>query len=334
MEENGEPVLSGELLVKPLTEEKSDKNNLIFIIGKGGVGKTTLSILTAHVLSKNKKVLLVSLDQAMHLLEYLSIEKPMKKYTIKENFEAMQVDVRELIKKESRDYVTLLKSVMPGLSIVSADNVVESLKHNPGFEEEVYLRFISNLFGEQDYDFIVVDTPPTGVTYRILKLPRLYLFWFDELIKLRKRIINLRYAIARTMGREIEPSDPVLRRLYKLKDEYSSLLNNLRDPARASYVSVLTPEPLPLFETGNTVKFLEDMKAKVSLIVVNRLLSKESAESIGVLETQEKVLKELKELACQRNIDIIAIKHHTVPPRKLDEALKLLELMEKITCTS
>ncbi|MEB3755939.1 MAG: hypothetical protein GSR79_03670 [Desulfurococcales archaeon] len=76
------------------------------------------------------------------------------------------------------------------------------------------------------------------------------------------------------------------------------------------------------------------MKAKISLIVVNRLLSKESAGSIGVLEIQERVLKELKELACQRNIDVIAIKHHTVPPRRLDEALKLLELMEKITCTS
>ncbi|MCE4605744.1 MAG: ArsA family ATPase [Desulfurococcales archaeon] len=326
--------MSKELLVDPLTREKSGESKLIFVIGKGGVGKTTISILIAHVLSESRKVLLVSLDQAMHLLEYLSIEKPMKKYTIKENFEAMQVDVRELIKRESRDYVSLLKSVMPGLSIVSADNVVESLKHNPGFEEEVYLRFISNLFSEQDYDFIVIDTPPTGVTYRILKLPRLYLFWFDELIKLRKRIINLRYTIARTMGKEIEPSDPVLMRLHKLKDEYSSLLNHLRDPSRTSYVSVLTPEPLPLFETKNTIKFLEDMKTKISLIIINRLLSKESAESIGVLDTQKSVLAELKELACKRNVSIISIMHHTVPPRKLDEALKLLELLEKITCTS
>ncbi|MCE4614190.1 MAG: ArsA family ATPase [Desulfurococcales archaeon] len=326
--------MSEPLLTQPLIREKGEKNKLTIVIGKGGVGKTTLSILFAHELSMNHKVLLVSLDQAMHLLEYLNLEKPMKTYSIKENLDVMQVDVRELIKKESKDYVSLIRSVMPGLSIVSADNVVESLKHNPGFEEEVYLRFISGLFNKNEYDYIVIDTPPTGVTYRILRLPRLYLFWFDELIKLRKRIINLRYTIARTMGREIEPSDPVLRRLYKLKGEYSTLLENLIKPNRTAYVSVLTPEPLPLFETGNTIKFLEEMKARVDLIIVNRLLSRESAENIGIYETQENVLRELKQTACKKNIPIIAIKHHKIPPRKLGEALKLLDLIEKITCTS
>ena len=324
---------SSVVLTQPLTGEKTGFPKLVIVMGKGGVGKTTLSILVAHELSRDNKVLLVSLDQAMHLLEYLGLEKPMKKYTVKPGMDALQVDVKVLIERESRDYVNLLRSVMPGLSIVNADDVVKSLKYNPGFEEEVYLRFISRLYREE-YDYVVIDTPPTGVTYRILTLPRLYLFWFEELIKLRKRIINLRYVIAKTMGREIEPSDPVLRRLYKLKEEYNSLYSNLRDPGRTSYVSVLTPEPLPLYETKNTISFLEEMKAKVDLIVVNRLLSRESAENIGVLETQEKVMGELKEIACRKGISLAAIKHHKVPPRRLEEALKLLDMVEKITCTS
>ena len=322
-----------DVLIQPLTGEKTGSPKLVIVMGKGGVGKTTLSILIAHELSRNNKVLLVSLDQAMHLLEYLGLEKAMKKYTVKPGMDALQVDVKVLIERESRDYVNLLRSVMPGLSIVNADDVVKSLRYNPGFEEEVYLRFISRLYSEE-YDYVVIDTPPTGVTYRILTLPRLYLFWFEELIKLRKRIINLRYVIAKTMGREIEPSDPVLRRLYKLKEEYNSLYSNLRNPGRTSYVSVLTPEPLPLYETKNTISFLEEMKARVDLIVVNRLLSRESAENIGVLETQERVMGELKEIACRKGISLVAIRHHKVPPKRLEEALKLLDMVEKITCTS
>ncbi|MEB3845447.1 MAG: AAA family ATPase, partial [Desulfurococcales archaeon] len=72
-----------DILIQPLTREKTGSPKLVIVMGKGGVGKTTLSILLAHELSRNNEVLLVSLDQAMHLLEYLGLEKPMKKYTIK-----------------------------------------------------------------------------------------------------------------------------------------------------------------------------------------------------------------------------------------------------------
>nr|MEB3825226.1 ArsA family ATPase [Desulfurococcales archaeon] len=150
-------------LARWVEEGGGEPPRLVFVIGKGGVGKTTASIILAYELARRNRVLLVSLDQAMHLLEYLGMRKPMKKERIVEGLDAVQVDVNVLIRKESMDYVNLMQSVMPGLTVVNADDVVKSLKFNPGFEEEVYLRYISGLFGEKEYDYIVVDTPPTGV---------------------------------------------------------------------------------------------------------------------------------------------------------------------------
>lgn len=319
-------------LARWVEEGGGEPPRLVFVIGKGGVGKTTASIILAYELARRNRVLLVSLDQAMHLLEYLGMRKPMKKERIVEGLDAVQVDVNVLIRKESMDYVNLMQSVMPGLTVVNADDVVKSLKFNPGFEEEVYLRYISGLFGEKEYDYIVVDTPPTGVTYRMLRLPKLYMFWVEQLIRLRKRIINLRYIIARTMGRDIEPRDPVLNKLLELKERYGLLYRNLGDKARTRYVCIMTPEPLPLYETENTIRFLEEMKTRPSMIIVNRLLNRSTADSLGVLRVQEEVLSKIKEDACSRGIPIVGIMHSPKPPRRLGEALELLERVSIINC--
>lgn len=311
-----------ELLSEILLDNVKGKHTLI-VIGKGGVGKTTFSILAGAVYARKGRTLVASLDPAKHLIEYLGLEKPLKIGRIGENLYAVQYDIAPLAKKLSSEYTITLKQVMPGLTIVNLDDVVKAIRNAPGFEEEIFLRILEELY-ESDYDYVVIDTPPTGITHRILTLPSLHTFWIEQLYELRTKIISLRYAIARALGREYKPSDPVLRKLEELHEKYKNLAEDLRNHDRTSVAIVATPEPLPVYEAKTTLELLDRLGMRCRVLVINRILSREEASST-ILEIQEKSIREAKQLggeSCRK----IGIKQHSKTPRSLEEALELLNL--------
>jgi len=311
------------LLEDILLNGVNGKHTLI-VIGKGGVGKTTFSILAGIMYSKRGKTLIASLDPAKHLIGYLNLEKPLKTVKIMENLYAVQYDIAPLAKKLSDEYSMILKQVMPGLTIVNLDDVVKTIRHAPGFEEEIFLRILEELY-RSDFDYVVIDTPPTGITHRILNLPNLHMFWIEKLYELRTRIISLRYAMARALGREYKPHDPVLRKLEDLHEKYKKTWNDLRDPQRTSVAIIATPEPLPIYEAKATLDLLNKLGIACRLLVVNRILPKE-ASNLGLLDIQEKSIKEAKEIV-DKQCEIIGIMHHRKPPKALEEVLELVDLI-------
>lgn len=314
---------NSELLEDILLPRTNGRHTLI-VVGKGGVGKTTFSILAGTIFSRRGRTLIASLDPAKHLLEYLSLEKPLNTSRIMGNLYAIQYDIAPLAKRLSDEYSVILKQVMPGLTIVNLDDVVKTIRHAPGFEEEVFLRVLEELY-MSDYEYIVIDTPPTGITHRILNLPNLHMFWIEKLYELRSKIVGLRYAIARALGRDYKIHDPVLKKLEELHEKYKKIWNELRDPRRTSVAIVATPEPLPVYEAKTTLELLEKLGISCRLLVVNRILAMD-AKTLGVLEVQEKSIEEAKRLVRDK-CKLIGILHHKKPPRSLGEALELLELI-------
>ncbi|MCE4618418.1 MAG: ArsA family ATPase [Desulfurococcales archaeon] len=314
---------NGRLLEEILLSGINGKHTLI-VIGKGGVGKTTFSILAGITYSKKGKTLIASLDPAKHLLGYLNLEKPLKISEIMDNLYAVQYDIGPLAKKLSDEYSIILKQVMPGLTIVNLDDVVKAIRHAPGFEEEIFLRILEELY-RSDYDYVVIDTPPTGITHRILNLPNLHMFWIEKLYELRARIISLRYAMARALGKDYKPHDPVLRKLEELHEKYKGMWNDLRDPKKTSVAIVATPEPLPIYEAKSTLDLLNKLGIACRLLVINRILPKE-ASKLGLLDIQEKSIKEAKEIV-DKQCEIIGIMHHKKPPKSLVEVLELVDLI-------
>jgi len=297
----------------------------MFVIGKGGVGKTTVSVILADALSRQGRTLIVSLDPAKHLLEYLGLDRPLETQSVGENLDAMQIDVSGLAKRLGGEYAQLLKQVTPGLRILGMEDIVKAIRYAPGFEEEIFLRVLRDLYG-RPYDYIVIDTPPTGVTHRILTLPSLYVFWLDRLIDLRTKIVSLRYTISRAMGRKIEPRDPVLSKLHKLREEYKGLDRALRSSDRTSYILVTTPEPLPVYETKSTIELLGMLEVKPKAIIVNKILPKEVAMELGVDKINEEALNELRDIDCGGCLKL-GIRHHRRTPKTLEEAKELLEMI-------
>ncbi|MEM4675552.1 MAG: ArsA-related P-loop ATPase, partial [Nitrososphaerota archaeon] len=182
-----------ELLGHPAT-----RPHLVVVIGKGGVGKTTISILFSLELCKHGKTLLLSLDPARHMSKYLNMGD--RDYVVVlENLHVKQVSVDKEIAELTSKYADLLRDLMPSLAVLNIDNVVDTIRYSPGVEEEIFLKVMLEALRE-NYDFVVVDTPPTGITLRTLMLPRLYLAWLEKLIEVRERIVSLRYVIARALG--------------------------------------------------------------------------------------------------------------------------------------
>ncbi len=306
------------------------KPKLIIVLGKGGVGKTTVSILLARILSEAGPTLVESLDQAMHLQEYLRLPRRNKAYQVKPGLHARQFDVESEVKRLGERYATLMSQIMPGLKVLNIENVVDMVKYAPGFEEEVYLRELMRLYRDDRYSFIVVDTPPTGLMLRILNLARLYSFWINKLIELRERIVSLRYIIASTAGIKRDIDDPVLRKLASMKKEFDELNQLLVDKNATRYVVVATPEPLPVYEARKTIEFLRSIGAEPNVIVANRLLSKSVAEELGVSGVQERSLRELESLQCREGCARLYIPQVKNAPSSLDAVEEIIDSVKII----
>jgi arsenite-transporting ATPase len=292
----------------------------IVSLGKGGVGKTTVSLrLAVELAEEGREVLVASLDPAGHLLEYLGLPGPLVEKRIAPRLRAVQYSIEQVAKRVAEEYALLLQRLAPALEALGGmGDVKKAVMEAPGFEEEVFLRVLEDLYRRGDVDVVVIDTPPTGVALRVVALPRLHTFWARRLLRLRERIVSIKYAIANAMGREVEPSDPVLDKLREVIERYSRLHEEITSPARTSFVVVATPEPLPVYEARVVSQRLRELGTGLEMIVANRVLG-ERAEGLGLRETEEKAIRGLEEIRCSQEppASLALIAHTRRPPSSL-----------------
>jgi chromosome partitioning protein len=118
-----------------------------FSIFKGGTGKTTTTVCTAAALvNKGKKVLIVDLDQQASATRYLDLD-PDQTPSLYEAFMGTK-SAQNIIRKTRFDI-----DVLPSHVLLAA--IEEALE--PG--DELKLSAMLNPL-KQEYDFILVDTPP------------------------------------------------------------------------------------------------------------------------------------------------------------------------------
>lgn len=298
--------------------------HLVMVMGKGGVGKTTVSILMAMELSRRGKTLLLSLDPAKHLTRYLGLIGETAE-ALEGGFFVRQVSIESEVAKLTSKYAELLRDLMPSLVVLNLDDVVDAIRYSPGVEEEVLLRQLEEVL-KSEYHYVVIDTPPTGVTLRTLVLPKLYLVWLDKLIEIRERIVSLRYVIARTMGKRVEVRDRALLKLYEMREEFKLLHSTLSSESRLSYVLVATPEPLPMYELRETYEFLKkNLGVRPKLLVLNRVLPDGLAAELGLLDIQRNFLDEVKGFG----ISYAVIEHLRKPTESIAD-IKMLRDMIKV----
>jgi arsenite-transporting ATPase len=132
-------------------ELASAGHGLIMVMGKGGVGKTTVAAaLALGLIRRGKTVHLSTTDPAAHLAETLNVE-------------VMGLSVSRIDPKvETQRYVdNIMAAKSPGLDAQEQALLLEDLR-SPCTEEVAVFHAFSHIVSEGRSAFVVLDTAPTG----------------------------------------------------------------------------------------------------------------------------------------------------------------------------
>jgi len=306
---------------------------VIFFIGKGGVGKTTSSAAVASYLSSlGYKTLIVSLDPAHNLGDVFMLKLKDEPKKIANNLFGMELDMEKLIKNYLRNLEESMKYMYRYLTVINLEKYFEVLSYSPGIEEYATLEAIREILQKGDeWDIIVFDTPPTGLTLRVLALPKIAKIWTEKLIDIRRKILDKRLTIEKIHGERKfviegkeyklpskEEDDEVLKELRNYKSEVEGVLESITDDAKTSVVAVMNPEMLALYETERARESLHKFKIPLNLIVVNKVikLDMDLPQLKVKMETQREVLKEISKKF--KGLEIIHIGMYEKEPRGFD----------------
>lgn len=134
-----------------VAEIAKGEHGLIMVMGKGGVGKTTVAAaLALGLVQRGKSVHLSTTDPAAHLAATLDGEVP--------GLSVGRIDP----KAETQKYVDkIVAARSPGMTAAEKDLLIEDLR-SPCTEEVAVFHAFSHVVSQARSAFVVLDTAPTG----------------------------------------------------------------------------------------------------------------------------------------------------------------------------
>ncbi len=241
-------------------------------MGKGGVGKSTLSVLAALKLSLNgNRTRLVSLDPAHNLSDILEIDIGSKPKRIRDNLEAQEVDVDDWIRRYLKGIEKQLQSSYRYLSSLNLDKQFSTIKLAPGMEEYGMLLAMQDIIDKsKGFEYIIVDMPPTGLALRFFNLPRLSILWLEKLLELRKEILQKKEIIHKVRVGRSEWNDDKLSLNLEKQLQFYKKINTHWQKDFTSVNIVLNDDELSLREAQRLEKRLNEIEVYSSSFIINK----------------------------------------------------------------
>ena len=290
--------------------KKKHHSRIAILTGKGGVGKTVTACAVAMNLSGEGKTLLFTTDPAAHIGQVLETNVNHMPVNVTGNLWAVNIDQKEAVLAYRAKILNDAKANgYTGELIAQLEEELES----PCTEEIAIFEQFANLLNEQEWDYFVLDTAPTGHTLRLLELPFEYKKQLD---------MKLKVPVDATATHSAGGANT------KIVD----LINRLKNPDEATFLLVAYPEFTPLHESYRAMKDLERVGIKAQGVFLNNILTKEDCTDSFSLERwklQQHYLQQAQEMYA--SIPLFAI------PLQSSEIVgieKVRSISEKIFSTS
>lgn len=258
---------------------------ILFVGGKGGVGKTTVAAaLALAAAERGHRTLLVSTDPAHSTGDILETGLADTPRPVAPRLDAIELDPAAEAEAYIEDVKGRLADTVPPRLVGEVERQIDAARVSPGAEEAaLFERFARLLEDAASWDRLVFDTAPTAQTLRLLALPEMMAAWMSGLIGRRRQLgaaerMWRRVAGAAAGGARAEMEDPVLAALELRRTRFLRARSLLTDPGAAAFLFVLTPERLPIRETERAVRTLEKYGIPVGGIVVNQVLADPSGD--------------------------------------------------------
>ncbi len=242
----------------------------IFFLGKGGVGKSTLAALTAIALSRqNQKVILLSLDRAHNLKDIIGtkLNKDIGRF-----LKIVEANPDEFIRQYLRESEKQLRKNYRYLTALNLEQHFKILRYAPGMEEHgLLLAYQHFLRSAKKGDFLIVDMPPTALALKFFGLPSVSLVWLNQLLILRRQILERKEIITRVkFGKEEIETDKVKNNLERQKEHYQAILNHFKNSSECWVNVVTNTDSVSIAETARILEFFKEMDFSVKNLFVNK----------------------------------------------------------------
>jgi arsenite-transporting ATPase len=244
---------------------------LTFVVGKGGVGKTTVSCAYALHLAANRpreSVLLISTDPAHSLADVLQapLKSSPKKIAGRGKIFAWQIDAEKEFRKFLAGNRGAILDIVESGTFFSKGEIAPLLDTTlPGMAEMAGLLAIQELLEKGEHDHIVVDTAPFGHTMRLFEMPS----HFQRFLNFLNVASSRDALLAETFGGRLKPPS------HAFLDRWEEMVQQLRDAFTSEHASIFlvtSPETFSLNEAVRSLKSLEESvpEMQVGTVVLNR----------------------------------------------------------------
>ena len=281
------------------------QRRVLFIGGKGGVGKTTVAASTALQQARaGRRVLLVSTDPAHNLGHLWNRSIGSNIVRLAAGLDGLELDPDETVRQHLDEVGAALRRLMPPHLAGEVDKHMALSRDAPGMHEAALLERIADTLiqGLNRYDLLVFDTAPSGHTSRLMALPEMMTAWTEGLLQRQERSKHFgdvlrnfgkddsglgESILGRETGSDEDRQQRVRQLLYRRRERFSQLRDVIQDQQRCAFIIVLAAERLPVLETIELQAQLQRSGIDVAGLVVNKRSPADAGSFLAERHAQE-----------------------------------------------
>ncbi len=266
--------------------QPNGRRRTVFFAGKGGVGKTVASCITAVWLARQgHKTLLLTTDPAAHLGDVLDspVGDEVTEVVGLPNLWAVNIDPKAAAETYRK---RILDDARQRGRPESAIKMMEEELNSPCTEEMAAFDKFIEYASQEEWDSVIFDTAPTGHTLRLLELP---VDWSKQID------VKVFASVDGTTADDVA------------KERFGRVIEMMSDPEQSTFAFVMYPEGTPILEAWRATQELVTVGVHPGLVVANMVIPPEQTTTPFVQSRRVMQEKYLKEIAKRFSVPLVQI---------------------------